>query len=170
MSRMVLCTCVHDPCTTGQQASHEERERVLLLRFLVANLDDLRERLGDEYHPFAKELHQRILPVVRAHKDGHDDVSTLQSLADDIKEQLLTWPGEKAKVLKQMAAHAARDAAGLVLPKRWREKQELLKFFQLMYVKLEKGREEPREDLQAGSSDGEKSKGCIDTMHAAPQN
>ncbi|GAQ79093.1 hypothetical protein KFL_000240240 [Klebsormidium nitens] len=65
------------------------------------------------------------------------------------------WPGEKARVLKQMAAHAARDAAGLVLPKRWREKQELLNLFQLMYVKLERGREEPSEDLQAGSSEGD---------------
>lgn len=164
---MLLCSCLHDPCAPSRQASHEERERVLLLRFLVNNLDDLRRRLGEDWNTFAHELHHRILPVMRA----HNDVSVLRSLADAIKEQVLTWPGEQARVLKEMAAHAARDAAGLVLPKRWREKQELMNLFQQMYLKLERGREEPiSKDLEAESCDGKQMKCCINIVHANSRN
>ncbi|GAQ79085.1 hypothetical protein KFL_000240160 [Klebsormidium nitens] len=159
---MVLFGCLRSAKSPGDQASLEKRKRVQLLRVMVANLDDLRQRLEDDWNNFANELRHRILPVMRAQNDGIDDVSVLHSLADGIKEQMLTWPGKNGRFLKQMAAHAARIATELMLPKGWKEKQELLNLLQLMYVKLEKDREEPSEDLQtmqSGTSNGDSSNG-----------
>lgn len=158
---MVLCGCLRKGSAPGDQASHEKRKRVQLLRVMVANLDELRQRLENDWNAFAKELHHRILPVMRARKDGNDDVCVLHSSADAIKEQMLTWPGKKGQVLKQMAEHAARIAAELVLPKGWKEKQELLNLFQLLYEKLEREGEEPTKIKRSGSSDGKQRKCCF---------
>ena len=148
---MVLSSCLWR--ARGDRASLEDAERVLLLRALVANLDDLRQRMGTEWKAFANELFHRLLPTLM-HEEGGFDVSALRSHADAIKEQLLTWPGEGAKHLRDFVVLATRGATGLVLPKRWREKQELLNLFQQMYSRLERA-EGPSQDLGAAGNQGE---------------
>lgn len=128
----------------GDQASPEQAERSLFLAGLVAHMDSLRARMGGDWAPFADELHHRILPAVHVADDVSIDVTSLQRMADGVREQCMAWPGGPVRAWFEAAApRVAAAAAAVALPRGWREKQDLLNHFQQLERRLRRG-----EDLQ----------------------
>ncbi|GAQ88005.1 hypothetical protein KFL_003930090 [Klebsormidium nitens] len=147
--------------TAGDRASPEQAERSLFLGALVAHMDTLRARMGGDWAAFADELHHRILPAVHGTGDVIIDVTSLQKMADGVREQCMAWPGPVRAWFDALAPKLRAAAAGIALPRGWREKQDLLNHFQQIERRLGRGEDLQRE-LKIAKASGESSPGFME--------
>ncbi|GAQ88006.1 hypothetical protein KFL_003930100 [Klebsormidium nitens] len=147
--------------TAADSAFAEKAERSLFLAALVTQMDDFREQMESDWAAFSDELHHRILPALHATDDVSIDVAALQKMADDVREQCLAWPGPVQAEFEMVAARVAAAAAVTALPKRWREKQDLLNHFRQLKRKLRRNGAVER-DVSLASVPGDSSPGFME--------
>ena len=127
---MKALKCCYHQRESRDHASPQRVERTLFLMSLINHLEHIQERLSEhDWQAFSGELYDRILPTTGTQKLHKQD---LEKMIDGVREQCARW-GKNDEQLRKIAE---QDERALVLPKQWKEDQELRNQVHRLFRKL----------------------------------